>query len=299
TYTTPQCWAVNYCAYMTANLNMWTDMTNGDVTWLCADVRNYLKDRSLKWPPRRSIVGQFDWTREQKHERYSDFRDPGEFGYRGHWEKGVWLVKQEYAYDRLEMVGIPPAWSPTYDFAERVSFGMLVNEARAYVTRKRKDIVRDWVLPLEPDFIVGKWSPESKAQLGIDPEPIAHATIPEVVGRARCTFTTPSSGSGWATTKPWEAFALGVVCFFHPNYDTQGHVVPTRQQLARGEVSDDELAALARWLRPRTPDELMKGVRAVNESRETFEWLVAAQRRRWESARDERRALHEILGRLP
>jgi hypothetical protein len=39
----------------------------------------------------------------------------------------------------------------------------------------------------------------------------------------------PGSGAGWATAKPWECFGAGVICFFHPGYDTQNHILGDSQ----------------------------------------------------------------------
>lgn len=299
-YTTPLYSTMNYCAFMTHCLNRWTDEDETrDVTWLTADVRNYLKDRSMKWPPRRPVIGQYDLTRLGKYTRYGDERVPTDCGYTGSFSgPDTWHVRVPYAYDQLEVVGIPHDWEPQVPFEERGRFGLVINEARSYVGLDRFSIVRDWVAPLEPDFLVGKWSPESMEKLGHQILPVKHSELPEHLGRVKTTFTTPSSGSGWATTKPWEAFALGAVCFFHPAYDDQGHIIPTREQLAR-DIVDPELAALAAWLRPRTPDELRRGVEAVCSSKETYEWLRDAQLRLWQRARGEQRAVQEILGRLP
>jgi hypothetical protein len=80
-------------------------------------------------------------------------------------------------------------------------------------------------------------------------------------------------------------FALGVICFFHPMYDTQGHIIPTLEQI-RGDVSD-ELRYLAWWLRPTTPQELQRRVDAVSTSRQTYEWLRDAQLRLLARARQD------------
>ncbi len=109
----------------------------------------------------------------------------------------------------------------------------------------------------------------------------------------RSTFTTPSSGSGWATTKPWQAFAVGTVCFFHPEYDTQGHIIPTLKQLDDAERNqspdavhgwDVNTAQLARWLRVRDAGDLAKRVRHLNEDHDAWWWLVVQQRRLYDAA---------------
>jgi hypothetical protein len=301
--TEPQEAFLNYCSFLVNGMNAWVDADESrEVTWLIADVRNYLKARDVKWPPRHSIIGQYAWSREQRHERYGDERTPQACGYtHGFWDQGVWVTRQSYSYDRLEIVGIPPSWSPQWDHADRVDFGILINEARAYVKLNRRDIMRDWVMPLHPSFVAGKWTDASAQKLGLNVQPIAHDRIPSVLGRARSTLTTPSSGSGWATTKPWECFALDVVCFFHPAYDTQGHVIPVRGKDGRwtgNHANDPEVCHLAEWLRPQTSSQFHKRVLAVASSRETFEWLVGVQRRLWQDARDQQMAVRTIGRRL-
>jgi hypothetical protein len=86
-----------------------------------------------------------------------------------------------------------------------------------------------------------------------------------VVQRWKTTLTTPASGSGWATAKPWEAFQNGTVCFFHPKYDTQNHILK------------DASPALNEWLRVRDAVHFRKLVEYVNQNREVWEWIVNEQ----------------------
>lgn len=265
--------------------------------WLCADVRNYLKARDLKWYPSDGapVLGQYEWARAQRHYRYGDPRAPHDVG-RAHRsqliDNGQWESTHEYVYSGLELTGVPEIWSltGTPPWEDRVRFGIIINENRSYVALDRASIVRDWVRPLQPDFIHGKWSPEGQSTAGMEIDTIHYLDLQHVFGFAKSTFTTPASGSRWATAKPWEAFELGVVCFFHPQYDDQGHIVPTRQQaleIARGEREGEEwLATLALWLRPETPEDLWARVNAVDADADTYAWLVEHQSRLLHRARD-------------
>jgi hypothetical protein len=116
----------------------------------------------------------------------------------------------------------------------------------------------------------------------------------------KCTLTTPSSGSGWATTKPWQAFATGTVCFFHPEYDTQGHIIPTLDQCTNPEAPpiDSMERNLAAWLRVENPEQLHKRVETIASSYETWLWLVRAQRVLYDKACQERRIIKLIAERL-
>ena len=305
TYTYPQDASLIYVGSTTDALNRVGPPEDGgyEPVWLCADPRNYLKARDVKWYPHEPILGQFDFERQQRHYRWGDPRTPAECHRprSTEIENGHWLSPHSYEYSGLELTGVPrwedgdpgPAWE------DRVRFGIVVNEARAYVTpaMARATIIRKWVTPLDPDFIHGKWTKDGAEHIGFPTiKPVHYLAMQETATRARSTFTTPTSGSEWATAKPWEMFALGVVCFFHPKYDTQGHILPNLAQLAA--VEDDELRYLAWWLRPRTPEELRERVDAVSTSRETYEFLAQAQRRVLKRARDEDRCYRTIERRL-
>lgn len=302
--TEPQDSFMSYVGPTTLNINEWRDPDplNREEIWLCSDPRNYLKAREVKWPPRHPIMSQYTWTREQRHERFGDPRDPAYCSFSGEWDRGTWLSPHRYTYDALEIVGIPD-WVPERDFDERDPFRILINETRGYVALNRADVVRAWVRVLlneEQTNIHGKWTPKGAESAGIAlPKPLHHSEVPDFLGGARCTFTTPASGSEWATAKPHEAFRLGTVCFFHPKYDAQGHIVPTLEAVEAGVIDHDpELKELARWLRPSTPNDLLARVDAVSSSRTTYEWLRDAQLRLEARFRTEQRAVKEIERRL-
>lgn len=288
--TRPQDSFIFYCSYLTRGINMWRDQTDGckEEIWLHSDARNYLKCRDLKWPLRAPQLGQFNLHRpENKHERWRDTRNPSDLGFEARWEDGIWVAPHDYMYSRLELCSVEPELIPNDPVAgweERVPFGIFINEARAYVGIKRVDVMEDWVLPLGPSWMHGKWGKESLARLGVDIQPLPEEEFFSKFQTARCTFTTPSSGSGWATTKPWEAFAAGVVCFFHPAYDSQGHVIPTLAQVRDGLVTSETLASLAQWLRVENPEQLRRRVELLSQDRDTWEQLVRMQRKYYEWA---------------
>lgn len=285
-YTNPQISFVNYASYIVRGISVWRDQAPHErkEVWLCPDPRNYLKCRDLKWPP-AEILCQHTWSKDEKHYRYSDPTDPSFFG--ASWdEPDVWKAHHEYVYSGLELVGIPSS-TPLYDLEGRKRFGILINENRATVTIKRVDVMKDWVMPLGPDWIAGKWSEPGQRKLGVQIRPIPWHTVFPTLATVKSTFTTPASGSAWATTKPWEAFAVGTVCFFHPRYDTQNHI------LGRDGFED-----LKSWLRVDTPEALRKRVDAVDSSPETYAWLVGEQRRLFNTAMAEQQCVNTIMGRV-
>jgi hypothetical protein len=146
--------------------------------------------------------------------------------------------------------------------------------------------MKDWVLPLQPDWVHGKWSKESLRSLGIDIKPAPWSEYYTTLQSVKCTFTTPSSGSGWTTLKPWEAFGCGTVCFFHPAYDTQNNAL---------EGADPNLVE---WLRVSSPAQLQKRVDAACNDEDTWRWLVQKQREHYDRSMERLPYLDIINARL-
>ena len=76
------------------------------------------------------------------------------------------------------------------------------------------------------------------------------------------------------------------MCFFHPLYDTQGHILAD----APSELRD--------WLRVSSPDELRSRVEYLNQHRDAWLWLVRAQRAHYDMAVAEARHLRLIDERI-
>jgi hypothetical protein len=304
--TKPLASSIYYGSYWIHGLNRWRDVdpVNRQEVWLCPDVRNYVKSRDLKWPI-PPVLAQYDFTRKGKHYRYGDESDPSA------WEAalgtklsldspGLWTAEHHYRYSRLEVTGIPSGECPLNNWSERRHFGMIVNEARANVKLNRVDSMRAYVLPLQPAFMRGTWSREGVAKLGLgfQPEPVDWHLQWDLYRSIRCTLTTPSSGGSWPGAKPWEAFSCGAVCFFHPLYDDQGHLLPTLRQVQDGQVDHDpDLKQLTQWLRVDSPDQLTRRVAAVNADEDTWRWLAATQRRLFDDALADARCIREIESR--
>jgi hypothetical protein len=271
---------LRHSAYATLGINAFRerDPIKREEIWLNPDPRNVPKMRDLKWPQRHPILTQFNFTETRKFERYADRRSPEECGFNAKWEGDhVWVAGQEHQYSRLEICGILPEHighhRAAYD--ERRRFGLFINEARTYVTHARRPIIKEWVLPLEPDFIHGKWSDGHEADLGREITPAPWEDYYPLLRSVKSTFTTPSSGSGWATTKPWQAFATKTVCFAHPRYDTQNHVF--------GELP----TSTREYLRVSSPDELRQRVDEVHNDQALWEELTTHQSELYQKACDE------------
>jgi hypothetical protein len=277
--TKPQDWCAFYAGYMLDGVNQFREgrADTHDAVWLNADARNKHKMRDLKHPLNGPILTQYTFDNRIKHEQY-DGTPPLSS-----------VVKN--VYSRLEVNGLAPGtpfgdlitWNGKYE--DRVSFGMFINEARAIGVKHGMDrlsIMQEWVMPLNPDWLHGSWSTEAKNTLGVDIKPAPWDQYYPMLNQTRCTFTTPSSGSHWATAKPWEAFAGGTVCFFHPDYDKQNHILK------------DAPSGLADWLRVKTPRDLKTRIAAVNANPSTFNWIITKQREHFEKAMNEKQYLRMI-----
>lgn len=297
--TKPQDWSIYYAGFILRGINAWRDQDpwKNEEIWLNADPRNYHKMRDLKWPLQKPVLAQFDYQRNNKNERYGDTEGQENWAVGG--SPDVWESWVKSIYSRLEINGLAPGtpfgslleaspYSDAMNLRFRDRFGLFINEARAYVNESltRKTALRDWVLPQEPDFIHGTWSKESQAELGVEIEPLPWKEYVPKLQSVRYTMTTPSSGSGWATTKPWEAFAAGTICFFHPKYDTQDHIL------------SDASAGMRAWLRPRSPEEMHEFMDLLDENAEDRRRLVTEQRLHFENAMRERRWMQMVSDRI-
>lgn len=311
--TKPQDWCAYYAAFIFRGLNAWRDKDpfHREEVYLNADPRNRHKMRDLKWPLQHPVLTQYTFSNRLKHERYGD---PGT-----DWEEfsalcdvgldapdmrtKVWNGEVKNEYSRLEMCSLVPG-TPSGDIVAfdeewtgRASFGLFINEARAngiptYMTRRQ--IMHDWVMPQSPTFIRGEWTEASNRELQrVWNIPQIRPLMPAdwdqyypLLHSVRSTFTTPSSGSGWATTKPWEAFAAGTVCFFHPAYDIQDNILGDAPQ----ELRD--------WLRVRSPNELAHHISYMNINPDFWSRLVHMQRDHFDRAVAEQKYLRMIENRV-
>jgi hypothetical protein len=304
--TKPQDAFAHYVTHMLQGINKWRDVDpwNREEVYINADPRNYLKMRDLKWPLRHPVLTQYDFGRgydksgEIKHERYGDTQRPSDEWYkatRAVQEGKLWKSQVKNVYARLEPCGVFPG-TPVGDMLTfddnwegRSSFGLLINEARSYAMKPeltRKYIVKNYVMPLNPTWIHGEWTDKSLEELGITIEGTPFSTFNDLYHSVRCTFTTPSSGSGWATTKPWEAFACGTVVFFHSKYDTQNHILKD----ADPELND--------YLRVISPGSLARKVEEMNTDQEKWKRIVHLQREHYDKAATEKRYLKMIEERI-
>jgi len=305
--THPQDAFIWYASFLLNGVNTWRDANpfNRDAVYLNADARNRHKMRDLKHPLLHPVLTQYNFSHNIKHERYGDASDFEQFQelnladveYKTTMPHEVWNSRVDNVYSRLEVNGLAPGtpfgdlikWNPDFDRAG--DFGMFINEARAIGIKpelSRLHIMKEWVLPLGDriKFLHGTWSANGHKELNRNILPASWNLYYPKLNSVRCTFTTPSSGSGWATAKPWEAFAGGTVCFFHPAYDDQDNIL------------GDADPGLRSWLRVQTPRDLRARVDAISKSPDTFKWLITKQREHFDEVMCEKRYLKMIERRL-
>lgn len=307
--TRPQESFLHYSSHILRGINRWrmNDPIGREEIYLLADVRNAIKCRDLKWPRRHEVLTQFNYSRQEWCERYGDPRSKSD------WDEfnvptieqheGLWRTTDKYVASGLELTGVLDRARNNDEWNERESFGAIINEARNYgmiAEKTRLHAMQHYILPANPAWLHGKWTAASLDKLGTDIQPMPYRRAIEFMQSVKSTITTPSSGSGWATAKPWESFSAGTICFFHPYYDTQGHIIPTLDQLADGSCDneDDDILHLARWLRVDSPESFLKRVEAINTSRETYEWLRDTQYRLFEREMKRARCINLIEERL-
>lgn len=300
----PQASGFNYCSYLLAGINAFRDrdpLTYEEIA-LNADARNMRQLRDLRWPTRHPVLAQFNTEKKVKFNRgrrsllptEEELTVPPEWKNYASRDGHLWVGKTKYTYSRLEINALMPGteYSNLITFngtwEERRHFGLFINEARAYVNPRlaRKHAMKSYVLPLQPAFVHGKWTEASMQELGMRIESAPWEQYYPLLQSVRSTFTTPSSGSGWATTKPWEAFAAGTVCFFHPDYDSQNHILSD---------APDELRS---YLRPPTSGGLKNRVAEMNSDPDKWLHIVRLQREHFERAVAERRYMQMIEARL-
>lgn len=294
--TKPHDWSAHYVAFLVRGVNKWRDSDpwRREEIWLNSDPRNYLKLRDMKWPLRHPVLSQHTYSHPIKHARYGDgddFEEWSSHDYAALTEPSdrdqLWLSGVTNTYARLEVNGLMPGTpfgnliSFNDVWANRAHFGLFINETRKYVRENvaRVNVFKDWIMPVQPAWVHGKWSDESLQQLkaaGWDRD-IVPASWEDYYPRlhsVRTTFTTPASGTGWATAKPWEAFAAGTVVFFHPGYDVQNNIL------------GDAPAGLADWLRVKSPADLKHRVKHLSspEGARDWFWLIRAQRQHFDNA---------------
>ena len=296
-FTTPQMSFVNYCAY----LLKFTRDTGVEPVLLCPDPRNYLKARELITLT-SPILAQYNMRKQTKFDVHGAWEQdqrgiggtetfvPTAPHLPGRREQSVWVSDVPYVYAAVELTALDePPTIPCADTPGEHPFGLISNENRKEVGRlARLPLLKQWVLSKFPDApLYGKWSSDSEAEIGRGPIPsVPTKQMYDVLRSFRSTITLPASGSGWATAKPWEAFASGTVMFFHPEYDAQGHVLPLAgiPHWSDGTECGEDARRLAAWLRVTNARDMWVKVEHLENDDQLWADITRVQRRYFEFA---------------
>lgn len=238
-YTNPLVSDVNYGYPLIAFCNH----LNIRPLWLSPDPRNMIKFRDLWEPNQRPILAQY---RTSKDNTFYDERD-------GKLRTGG----TRYTYSGIELLAIDSTAGEcdVVRFNYHVApFGVLVNEGYNNLgTKGRLHLLESWLKDIPYYEIFGTWSDSSQARLKRTITPVPLADVTKTLQRWRSTITFPATGTGWATSKPWEAFNAGCICFRHPKYDDQNHIY--------GPMPDD----LRTFLSPPTISGLVSRIKQLED----------------------------------
>lgn len=271
--TNPQVMAVNYTLYL-------VDLCNRlgiEPILLCPDPRNYWKPRELTRPLRKPILGQYAMSRTTRHEQYQDWGRPWQAGHVREGSQIVASTHYEYAGVELTALDNPSEIRFELDTRREHLIGIITNENKVEVPEavQRVTQLQKYVLTQWPDApIYGKWSEASMKLLGQQVEPVPYTQMYDTLRQFRCTMTFPASGSGWATAKAWEAFAVGTVMFFHHAYDDQGHILPR---------SGSQYRKLRKFLVIHNQRQLWQRVAQLEKDDELFREIITQQRELFEN----------------
>ena len=265
-FVNPQVSGVNYSSYLIDYCNR----MNLEPVMLVPDVRNYVKPRDLSVDITLPVLAQYKMKRDYKQDRGA--LDP----------RGVTIVKHEYVYSGIELTALDHPDEILFDssreaWEKKSNLVIISNEnKRTTASMNRGPLIRQWITANFPATkVYGSWSDAGVKELGYSegyaPESIPNSEMYNTLRSAKATMTFPASGSGWATSKVWEAFAAGTVCFIHPKYDTQGLILPRN--------GADDLSA---FLHVRFPQEVKQKVQALTEDYELWKRVVEKQRKFFE-----------------
>lgn len=270
--TNPQVMAVNYTLYL-------VDLCNRlgiEPITICPDPRNYWKPREMTRPFRKPILAQYEMIRNTRHEQYQHWGLPWQAGHVREGSQIVAKARYEYAGVELTALDDPAQIRFQNDPSREHLIGIITNENKAEVTDDTSRVlqIQKYVFERWPDApLYGKWSEPSMEKLSRSVEPIPYTQMYDTLRRFKCTMTFPASGSGWATAKAWEAFAVGTVMFFHHRYDDQGHILPR---------TGSEFRKLRKFLVVHNQRQLWQRVEQLEKDDDLFLDIILQQRARFE-----------------
>jgi hypothetical protein len=166
-------------------------------------------------------------------------------------------------YNGMEKAFLIGRAHPTSFNNERNSkFTVILNEGKP----SRYNLLKEWILTndeLQEDLkIYGKWDEKHTINDSRFKGSIHLDAVQKIMEDTRYTFIIPIK-DGWVTSKYIEMIYAGVIPFFHPSYDTQGHI-----NLSDGDVDFNKL------LRPKTPADLINTINELESKPITRKFVI-------------------------
>lgn len=182
---------------------------------LVTDPRCFPEPFGDVWNMPKKIISQFNETMKIKHRKaYDDitlFEECIQTEYRG--------IESMYCIDDVTKTK-SAAENFFDDPVERdIRIALFLNEGKP----SRYNDVVNYVFAVDPTAnVYGQWNADL---LAADDrfKAIPMSDLTHLFDRIKYTFCIPIK-KGWATGKFWEMTSLGIVPFFHPEYDTQNNI---------------------------------------------------------------------------
>ena len=137
-----------------------------------------------------------------------------------------------------------------------INFMMVLNEGNNGV-KSRYPMLKEYVLDsMEDVAIYGKWDEKT---IGQDPRfkgAVKFEELQKILPSVKYTFIIPIK-KGWVTAKYVEMIASGIIPFFHPTYDEQGH------------------CRVPEFVRIKSPKELHEKIEYLNNNPDEYERILS------------------------
>jgi len=144
-------------------------------------------------------------------------------------------------YSEMEKIFLFDRVSPNTNRARNINFMIVLNEGKP----SRYKMLNEWVLSnIDEVSIYGKWDEPRTVDDSRFVGSMELDQLQGVLNDVKSTFIIPIK-KGWVTSKYIEMIHAGVIPFFHPTYDEQGHL------------------GMIDFCRPKSPADLMNRIKQI------------------------------------
>lgn len=255
------CMGMNYTSPIAQYLNEHLDIPYylilPDPRWGGAEKWGILIDN---FKTAESVMTQYDSIVEWRHvTKYDNTKTTKEFEYK--YDK----IKFEYKEtEKVTTIGVTPTSPENERTTEFAIAAMQATPEYKWEEDYRFKELKKWVLDKNPDgswHIYGNWAQAAKDKYSNFKGMLSSDQVDETFKNTKYTLIIPIA-KNWVTSKYVEMLATGCVPFFHPDYDTQCHVLPKDHFIRISDPND--LAKKISFLN-KYPEERYKLVKALQE----------------------------------